>query len=185
MLRMPVEGSSVLDTPLDTERLRIRQERADDVNDIGRVTADAFAPMPFGDGAEARVIEALRAAGALTVSLVATAGDELIGHVAFSPVTIDDRSGDWYALGPISVAPQTQRRGVGSALIISGLDRLRELQAGGCVLLGSPDYYGRFGFLSDPALTYQGRPNMYFQRLVLSEAPMTGDVSFHPAFDVS
>lgn len=172
-------------TPLDPERLRIRQERADDVTDIGRVTASAFAPMPFASGTEVQIIEALRAAGALTVSLVATAGDELVGHVAFSPVTIDDRSGAWYGLGPISVAPQTQRRGVGSALIVSGLDWLRDLQAGGCVLLGNPDYYGRFGFLSDPALTYHGRPNRFFQRLLLNDASMTGDVSFHPAFAIS
>ena len=174
-----------MDTSLDVQRLRVRHERAGDVNDIGRVTANAFAPMPFASGTEARIVGALRTAGALAVSLVATVGDELVGHVAFSPVTIDDRSVGWYALGPISVAPQTQRRGAGSVLIARGLERLRQLQAGGCVLLGSPDYYGRFGFLSDPALTYRGRPNRFLQRLVLSEAPMTGDVRFHPAFDVS
>ena len=111
--------------------------------------------------------------------------DALVGHVAFSPVMIDDRPGDWYALGPLSVAPQMQRRGVGSALIASGLDRLRDLQARGCVLLGNPDYYSRFGFLSDPALTYQGRPNRFFQRLTLNDAPITGDVKFHPAFDTT
>lgn len=172
-------------TPLDPERLRIRQERAQDVNDIGRITADAFAPMPFGDGTEAGIIQALRATGALTVSLVATVDDALVGHAAFSPVTIDDRPGAWYALGPISVAPHTQRRGVGRALIARGLDQLRALQAGGCVLLGNPDYYGRFGFLSDPALTYQGRPNRFLQLLVLDGPPPTGDVRFHPAFDVS
>lgn len=174
-----------MDTPLDIQRLRIRPERAGDVNDIGRVTASAFAPMPFASGTEARIVGALRTAGALAVSLVATAGNELVGHVAFSPVTIDDRSVGWYALGPISVAPRTQRRGTGSALIASGLERLRELQAGGCVLLGDPGYYGRFGFLSDPALTYRGRPNRFLQQLVLNDASRTGDVRFHPAFDVS
>ena len=172
-----------MDTPFDIKRLRIRQERADDADDIGRVTAKAFAPMPFASGTEARIIEALRAAGALAVSLVATAGDGLVGHVAFSPVTINDRPGDWYALGPLSVAPQIQKRGVGSALIASGLDRLRELRAGGCVLLGNPDYYGRFGFVSDHALTYQGRPNRFFQRLVLIGPPVIGDVGFHPVFN--
>lgn len=85
---------------------------------------------------------------------------------------------------PLSVAPQTQRRGVGRALVASGLDWLTERQAGGCVLLGNPDYYGRFGFLSDPALTYQGRPNRFFQRLVLNDAAMAGDVRYHPAFNV-
>ena len=140
--------------------------------------------MPFSDGDEARIIDALREAGALSISLVAIATDgELVGHVAFSPVGIDGQPGDWYGLGPLSVAPRMQRRGVGSALITKGLDRLRELMAAGCVLLGNPDYYRRFGFLSDPKLTYQGQPNPGFQRLVLMGPPAKGDVSFHPAFD--
>ena len=172
-----------MDTPFDIKRLRIRPERADDADDIGRVTADAFAPMPFGDGTEAQLIEALRTAGALAVSLVATVDDRLVGHVAFSPVMIDERQSSWYQLSPLSVAPPVQKRGVGGALIASGLDRLRELEAGGCVLSGDPDYYGRFGFVSDPALTYKGRPNRFFQRLVLNGEPVTGDVRFHPAFD--
>jgi len=168
---------------LDSERLRIDPERPGDVIEIGQITAAAFAPMQFSSGAEARIIDALREAGALSVSLVATTADgELVGHIAFSPVRIDDQPGDWYALGPVSVAPQMQRRGVGSALITKGLDRLRELMARGCVLLGSPDYYSRFGFLSEPTLTYQGKPNAYFQRLVLKGPPAKGDVSFHPAF---
>ena len=170
--------------PRDPERLRIEPERPGDAIKISQLTAAAFAPMPFSDGDEPRVIDALREAGALTVSLVAlTADAELVGHLALSPVRIDGQPGDWYGLGPISVAPRLQRRGVGSALIARGLDRLRELKAGGCVLLGDPNYYSRFGFLSDPTLTYQGKPNPYFQRLVLKAPPAKGDVSFHPAFD--
>ena len=170
--------------PLDSERLRIEPERPGDALEIGRITTAAFAPMPFSEGDEARVIEALREAGALSLSLVAIAAEgELVGHVAFSPVRIDGRAGDWYGLGPVSVAPSMQRRGIGIALITEGLDRLRGLDAGGCVLLGNPDYYRRFGFVSDPAVTYQGRPNRYFQRLVLRGPAAKGDVSFHPAFD--
>ena len=172
--------------PLNIEPLKIRPERADDLNAIGHVTITAFAPMSFSSGTEARIIQALREAGVLTVSLVATTVDgAVIGHIAFSPVTIDGQASDWYALGPVSVAPQMQRRGLGSALITRGLTRLREMQAGGCVLLGRPAYYGRFGFLSDPTLTYQKQPNRFFQRLGLAGGPMTGDVRFHPAFDVS
>jgi putative acetyltransferase len=168
----------------DSEHLRIAPERPGDIIEIGQITTAAFAPMPFSDGDEARVIDALRAAGALSVSLVATSADgELVGHVAFSPVRIDDQPSGWYALGPVSVAPHVQRRGVGSALIARGLDRLRDLEAEGCVLLGNPDYYRRFGFLSDPTLTHQGRSNPYFQHLVLGGPPAKGDVSFHPAFD--
>ena len=139
--------------------------------------------MPFGDGTEAQLIETLRAAGALIVSLVATVDEVLVGHMSCSPVTIDRRPSSWFQLGPLSVAPHLQGRGIGGALIASGLNRLRGLRASGCVLLGNPDYYGRFGFQSDPALTYQGRANRYFQRLVLNGPPETGDVGFHAAFD--
>ncbi|MFZ3006560.1 MAG: N-acetyltransferase [Phenylobacterium sp.] len=171
-------------TPPGPEGLRIEPERPGDAREISHLTTTAFAPMPFSDGDEARVIDDLRAAGALTISLVAiTAQGELVGHVAFSPVRIDGQPGDWYGLGPVSVAPRLQRQGVGSALINNGLDRLRALNAAGCVLTGNPDYYRRFGFFSDPALTYQRQPNRYFQRLVLRGLPATGDASFHPAFD--
>ena len=171
-------------SPHDSERLRIEPERPGDASEIGRLTTAAFAPMPFSDGDEARVIDARRKGGALSVSLVAiTAGGDLVGHIAFSPIRIDDQPGDWYGLGPVSVAPGMQRQGVGSALIANGLDRLRELTAAGCVLLGNPAYYRRFGFLSDPTLTYRGKANRYFQRLVLKGPPAQGDASFHPAFD--
>jgi putative acetyltransferase len=170
--------------PRDPARLRIEPERPGDASGIGRLTTAAFAPMPFSSGDEARIVAALRKAGALSVSLVATtAGGDLVGHIAFSPVRIDGRASDWYGLGPVSVEPRKQRQGIGSALITAGLDRLRELKAAGCVLLGNPGYYRRFGFLSDPALTYRGEPNAYFQRLVLAGPPARGDASFHPAFD--
>ena len=170
--------------PRDSERVQVEPERPGDAIQISQITTAAFAPMPFSDGDEARVIDALREAGALSISLVAIAADgELVGHVAFSPVRIDGQPGNWYGLGPVSVAARMQRRGVGSALINEGLDRLRGLRAAGCVLLGNPDYYRRFGFLSDPKLTYRGQPNPYFQRLVLVGPPAKGDASFHPAFD--
>jgi predicted N-acetyltransferase YhbS len=167
-----------------SERVQIEPERPGDAIQIGRITTAAFAPMPFSDGDEARVVDALREAGALSISLVALdARGELVGHIAFSPVRIDVRPGDWYGLGPVSVVARLQGRGVGSALIGEGLDRLRAMNAAGCVLLGAPAYYRRFGFLSDPGLTYRGQPNPYFQRLLLAGPPATGDVSFHPAFD--
>lgn len=170
--------------PRGPERPRIEFERPDDPIKIAQLTTAAFAPMPFSNGDEARVIDALREAGALSVSLVAIAADgELVGHVALSPVRIDGQPSDWYGLGPVSVAPGHQRRGVGSALITEGLDRLRDLDAGGCVLLGDPSYYNRFGFVSVPTVTYRGKPSPYFQRLVLRAPARTGEVSFHPAFD--
>lgn len=157
----------------------------EDAAAIGEITAAAFANAPHGSGTEARIVEALRRAGALTVSLVATSDDgRIVGHVAFSPVRIDGTAGRWYGLGPVSVAPELQRHDIGGALIREGLARLATMNADGCVVLGDPTYYGSFGFVSDPALTYGGEPSPYFQRLVLRGRAPKGDVSYHPAFDV-
>jgi putative acetyltransferase len=163
--------------------VEIRPEQPDDVEAIRQVTLDAFEGAPFSRQTEARIVDALRAAGALTLSLVAVANGEVVGHVAFSPVSIEGVYGGWYGLGPVSVSPDRQRQGVGQALIREGLGRLRALGAAGCVVLGSPDYYGRFGFSSDPALVYVGAPAPYFQRLVFEGLLPAGEVRFHLGFD--
>lgn len=166
--------------------MQIRDEHPEDAAAIGELTAAAFADAPHASGTEARIVAALRQAGALTLSLLATADDgRIIGHAAFSPVQIDQAAGRWYGLGPVSVTPQLQRQGIGGALIRRGLDRLAALGAEGCVVLGDPAYYGRFGFVSDPALTYGGESSRYFQRRVLKGDPPKGDVSYHPAFEVA
>jgi putative acetyltransferase len=163
----------------------IRQENDGDADAIHALTAEAFQGKPYSDGAEAHIVDALRAANALTISLVAEDYDEIVGHVAFSPVTINGRPGRWYGLGPISVAPARQRRGIGTALIQAGLSRLRALGAAGCILLGDPAYYGRFGFVSDPSLLYRDVDSRYLQYLIfIGDAP-AGEVAFHPAFDVT
>src|SRR5689334_4880150 len=110
--------------------MQIRLERPEDAATIHALTDAAFKGMPFSDETEAGVIDGLRAAGALTLSLVATEGGEIVGHVAFSPVQINGEAGDWYGLGPVSVWPDHQRRGIGQALIRDGLQRLRSLGAG-------------------------------------------------------
>ena len=165
--------------------MQIRPERPEDATTIHVLTDTAFKNMPFSDGAEAKVVDALRAAGALTLSLVATQGGEIAGHVAFSPVTISGQAGGWYGLGPVSVWPHHQRRGIGQALIREGLRRLQSMGAGGCVLLGDPAYYARFGFENDPRLHHAGGPAWAFQCLTLNGARPEGEVSFHPGFDVS
>jgi putative acetyltransferase len=91
----------------------------------------------------------------------------------------------WYGLGPVSVRPDRQRKGIGQALIRDGLDRLKRMNAQGCVLVGDPGYYGRFGFVSDPRLRYRAAPSEYFQRLAFGEAVPTGEVAFHPGFDAT
>lgn len=160
----------------------IRRERAGDAAAIQRVVSTAFATAPHAGGDEADVVEALRAAGAMTVSLVATAGDDVIGHVAFSPVRISSGARDWYGLGPLAVLPDRRRRGVGARLVEGGLEALRASGAAGCVVLGDPRYYGRFGFAHHPALSYPGPPPEYFQALALSDRVPSGVVAYHDAF---
>lgn len=163
----------------------IRLENEGDADAIHALTAAAFQGKPFSDGTEAQVVDALRAAGALTISLVAEDYDEIIGHVAFSPVTINGQQGGWYGLGPISVAPARQRRGIGSALIETGLSQLRDLGADGCVLLGDPAYYSRFGFVGDSGLSHRDVDRRYIQWLSFTGDAPVGEVAFHPAFDVT
>ncbi|MHC2464992.1 GNAT family N-acetyltransferase [Bradyrhizobium embrapense] len=165
--------------------MQIRDERDEDAAAISRITTAAFAAAPRSSGTEARIVAALRKAGALTLSLVATSNDgDIVGHVAFSQVEIDRMPGRWYGLGPVSVAPDLQRQGIGGALISEGLVRLAALGADGCVVLGDPAYYRRFCFLDDRWLTYGGKPSRYFQWLVLNGIPPRGDVKYHAAFGV-
>lgn len=162
--------------------LEIRDERPEDAADIRQVTYAAFQAAEQGGQAEADIITALRAAGALSVSLVAVVDGRIVGHVAFSPVTIDGAPRGWYGLGPVSVVPDMQKRGIGGALIRTGLERLRQVSARGCVVLGEPGYYGRFGFGTDPSLVLEGVPAGYFMRLTLEGETPSGVVEYHSAF---
>ena len=160
----------------------IRAEQPGDEEAIGAVTAAAFAQMPYSDQTEPQIIERLRAAGVLALSLVAEGDGAIIGHIAFSPVTLEGGEGGWYGLGPVSVLPERQGAGVGEALVREGLDRLRTLGAAGCVLLGDPAYYSRFGFRNDHSLVLPDVPREYFQSLVLHGPEAFGIVTFHPGF---
>jgi putative acetyltransferase len=164
--------------------MHIKAERPGDADIIHSMTVSAFATVPYGDGSEGRVIDALRAAGALTLSLIVEDEGAIIGHIAFSPVTINGQHGPWFGLGPVSVRPDRQFTGIGSALIREGLQQMSALGAELCVLLGNPSYYRRFGFEHDPALTCDDGPAEAFQRLVIKGEAPTGLVAFHPAFTV-
>lgn len=160
----------------------LRPERPEDATAIKALTEAAFRDMPFSDGDEHELVGALRDAGDLILSLVAEDGKCMVGHIAMSPVTISDGTSDWYGLGPVSVTPPLQRQGIGSKLILRAIADMRELGAKGIVLLGSNEYYPRFGFEHDPQLRYPGPPAEYFQRLVLDGDPPSGRVSYAPAF---
>jgi putative acetyltransferase len=161
----------------------IRNETLDDVSAISEVTMVAFATLEISDHTEQFMIEALRAARALTVSLVAERDGRVVGHVAFSPVTISDGTPGWYVLGPISVLPEYQRQGIGKALTTEGLSRLRELDARGCCVVGHPGYYGRFGFINPSGLGYEGVPPEAFFSLAFDGLNPRGTVTFHEGFN--
>ena len=164
----------------------IRSERATDIAVISRVTYAAFLGKFSDHPTEHLIVDGLREAGALTLSLVAEVDGKIVGHVAFSPVTINDEFIDWYGLGPVSVIPEVQKQGIGAKLIRAGLSLLRERGAKGCVLEGSPKYYQRFGFKSYAGLTYHGSPGSeFFMALPFYDEVPIGKVEYHKAFYVS
>lgn len=160
----------------------IRDEQPGDEAIIHRLTAAAFRDMPFSEGDEQHLVDALRRDGDLAVSLVAEDGARIVGHIAFSRVEISDGTQDWYDLGPVSVWPELHHRGIGSALVRRGIADLCERGAAGIVLLGSPEYYARFGFIHEPQLQYPGPPPEYFQCLLLSGELPVGEVTYARAF---
>jgi putative acetyltransferase len=164
-------------------KIEIRKETAADVAAIEAVTVAAFLHAPHTSHTEQFIVEALREAGQLTVSLVADAEGVVVGHVAISPISISDGAIGWYGVGPISVAPEYQRRGIGSRLMREGLRVLRDHGAAGRVVLGEPRYYGRFGFRVDPDLSLPGVPPEYFQAISFGASHPKGVVSYHPAFN--
>ena len=138
--------------------------------------------MELSSHTEQFIVEALRAAKALSVSLVAEMDGKVIGHIAFSPVILSDGTRDWYGLGPVSVLPLYQRQGIGNALIREGLSRLRSLNAQGCCLVGHPDYYRKFGFKNISGLVYEGVPQEFFFALSFNGHYPQGTVAFHEGF---
>jgi putative acetyltransferase len=163
----------------------IRGEAAGDAAAISDVTIAAFKTLEISDHTEQRVIAALRAAKALTVSLVAELDGRVVGHVAFSPVSVSDGSAGWYGLGPLSVLPDYQRQGIGGALLEQGLSRLKDLGARGCCVVGHPDYYRKFGFRPVPGFVHDGVPPEVFLALAFEGPIPQGTVAFHEAFEGS
>lgn len=165
-------------------KVDIRPETAADVAAIEAVTTAAFLDAPHTSHTEQFIVSGLRSAGQLAVSLVAECEGKVIGHVAVSPVVVPDGAAGWFGLGPISVLPEYQRRGVGSRLMAEALRLLREQGAMGCVLVGEPGFYGRFGFRPEPGLTLPGVPPEYFMAVAFGSPLPRGVVSFYAAFGV-
>jgi predicted N-acetyltransferase YhbS len=167
---------------MSTPDITIRQESRSDIPAIRRVTIAAFLAAPHSSHTEELIVDALRSAGKLTVSAVATHHDEVVGHVAASPITIGGTECGWYGLGPVSVLPSHQRRGIGSALVMDALLTLSSSGAAGCVVLGAPAFYERFGFKINDALILPGAPAGNFLAVAFDSSTPRGIVAYHGAF---
>ena len=163
----------------------IRPEHTADETAIHRITEIAFAAHSHSNHTEAEIIRALRADDDLTVSLVAEVGDNIAGHIAFSPVAIEGRHEHWFGLGPLAVLPALQGQGVGAELVERGLANLRALGANGCAVLGDPGFYGRFGFRSDGALRYGTLPIRLVQWIAFEGDVPSGELSYARAFELA
>lgn len=165
-------------------KLTIRRELPEDIAAIRQITKSAFAVAAHSSYTEHLIVDALRQAEQLTVSLVVLVEEQILGHIAFSPVSISDGSTNWYGLGPVSVAPAFQRQGIGSLLIEEGLVSLQAINAQGCVVLGNPAFYVRFGFAVHAGLEYPRAPAQFFMGKSFSEKVPCGQVSYHPSFEI-
>ena len=163
-------------------KIIIRNEKDADVDTITEVTVKAFKTLEVSNHTEQFIIEALRANNALTVSLIAEVDGHVVGHVAFSPVTISDGTQNWYGLGPVSVLPEHQRKGIGKSLILEGISRLKGLNAKGCCLVGHPDYYMKLGFKNLSGLVHEGVPQEVFLGMSFDGQIPQGTVNFHDGF---
>lgn len=158
----------------------IRDETSDDIPAIGRLITEAFRLLAQATGTEAAIVAALRAEGALALSLVAEEEGEVIGHLAASAARIGTQDG-WSLIGPLAVLPSRHRQGIGTALMAEALRRLRATSRG-AVLVGDPAYYGRLGFRAFPGLGLTGCPPEVVQALPFDGTEPHGELIPHPAF---
>jgi len=163
--------------------MKIRNESKSDVATIEALTEYAFREILHTSHTEQFIVNALRKAGKLSISLVAENEGEIVGHVAVSPVTVSDGSNGWFGLGPISISPEYQRKGIGTKLMEEAIAELKKTGASGCVLLGDPYFYKRFGFKVIPEIVLPGLPPEYFQALPLIAEIPKGEVTYHEAFN--
>ena len=162
--------------------IRLRSEQTQDADSIRAVIRAAFATHPLSLHNEERIVDALRDAGVLAVSIVATSDDHVVGHIACSPVVIDDQDCGWYGLGPVAVRPDMQRSGIGAMLVRASITELTQRGAEGIVLLGDLEYYERFGFKQQSRLVLPGAPANHFLSLSLQGGNPSGTVTYHAAF---
>ncbi|SMX32113.1 GNAT family N-acetyltransferase [Octadecabacter ascidiaceicola] len=160
-------------------KYKIRQEQEGDEAAIVDVIARAFAGKSYADEGDATLVDRLREAGGLILSLVATQGKEIVGQVALSAARVGD--GKYLCVGPLAVAPHQQRKGIGSDLMGHALGIAQAYGRDGVVLQGDLHYYSRFGFKVFDTVTYDGDGAEYIQLIPFEDTP-TGAVVFHRVF---
>ena len=162
----------------------IRPEAPGDEQTIHDLVKRAFAPMPFANGDEQDLVDTLRERGELALSLVALdPAGAIIGHVAFSPATIDNATCGWFQMAPVAVCPTLQHRGIGSALIREGIEQLRRSGAKGVAVVGDPAYYERFGFAVTPDLApLSDHDAPFFRAMPLAGPVPRGRLRYSSAF---
>lgn len=169
--------------------ITVREEKPSDIPAVRKINE-----MAFGQPGEADIIDAIRTACPEALSLVAVSGDQLAGHIFFSPVTIQSGNSAVSGMGlaPMAVPPEHQRQGIGSRLIKAGLEVLRRTACPYVVVLGHPDYYPRFGFTPASAhrirCQWDGIPAEAFMVLILNKARMkdvSGVARYRQEFDAA
>ena len=166
--------------------MKIRPALPDDAQQIRAINQQAFAGET-----EAELIETLAHSGLALISLVVEEQHQLIGHALFSPVRLlgSVSAPAIAALGPMAVLPQWQGRGVGSALVTTGLSYCRRAGYAAVVVLGHPDYYPRFGFVPASRFNINSEfkvPDEVFMLKELQAAALdgvSGTIQYHPAFN--
>jgi len=165
--------------------LIMRDERPTDVDAIESVLREAFADHPHSQQTEHLIVRRLREDDALILPRVAVLAGAIVGYSTFSPVQLSPAHDGWYGLGPVAVAPEFHGLRIGSALIEDGLKALKATSAAGCVVLGEPRFYRRFGFEQSPGVTFDGAPPEYFLARAFRGDLPSAAVSYHPAFSAS
>ncbi len=160
----------------------IREQREADFAAVHELVIAAFKTLPIACGREQFVMDELWRSGAATVALVAEDNGVIVGQVAFSKVLVGGRELDWYGCGPVSVLPARHKQGIGSTLMRAGLEKLRALGSKGCVVVGDPNYYRRFGFENTDAMQEPEVPPQYFMAQRFAGDMPSGDVTFDKAF---
>lgn len=165
--------------------LIIRDQTEGDFDAVHNLVIAAFKTLPVACGREQFIMDALWRNGSATVALVAEDDGTIVGQAAFSKVKVSSDDVGWHGCGPVAVLPARLRQGIGSAMMREGLAKLKALGSKGCVVVGHPAYYPRFGFTNTDAMRLPGVPPEVFMAILFDGEMPRGDVTFDPAFDAA